>query len=160
MDVEIREVCSLITGQASISFNPVGGDLEKIGVDRRVKITLFPEKEKTVEKIIGFLVLAKGHPISREILKQECQRKGWRLATAFELAALLEVLFANNISKEIKHSVEDNLKTVVVALGDSFSGNYVAISKPNWDWSLTLFAPQELNDSFNFAVVKTTELIT
>ncbi len=154
-----EEIFELTIEQEPISFTPVGGDLEKIGIDRKEKIVLFPPKEqwKTSKTIISFFIPEKGKPINCEAIGHWCKENGWRLATGFELASLYEKLWKDFDEKKIEER-ELNEKLYLlrsaVAIGDSYKGNYIATSKPNWDYSLTLYSSQELSENFRFVIVK------
>lgn len=109
---------------------------------------------------ISFFIPEKGKPVDRNVIEQWCKENGWRLATGFELASLANKLWSE-IEKEYEHNKEQGHDyekmyslTFAVALGDSYKGNYVATTVPQWDLSLTLYSPQELNDFFKLAIVK------
>ncbi|PJC69633.1 MAG: hypothetical protein CO014_02330 [Candidatus Tagabacteria bacterium CG_4_8_14_3_um_filter_41_8] len=158
--MKTEEIFELTPEQEPISFTPVGGDLEKIGIDSKEKLVLFPpEEQQEISKTItvSFFIPEKGKPINREAIERWCKENGWRLATGFELASLYEKLWKDYNEKKIdERELNEKLYSLrsAVAIGDSCKGNYVATSKPNWDYSLTLFSPQELNDNFRFAIVK------
>lgn len=172
MYVNTDETFELMLEQEKISFYPVGGDLEKIGVNRKEEIVLLPPQEDqerfSKNETIGFLVLKKGESVDREVMEKWCKENGWRLATGFELASLHNKLWKEagdkiDRRKKVLSSDQEQLDDVysnlsllkrVVAIGDSHNGNYVSTTIPNWDWMLTLYSGKELNDSFKFAVVK------
>lgn len=172
MDIDPNIIFELVTKQEPISFSPVGGDLEKIGIDRKEKIILLPPKENneyfSKNKTVSFLILNKEKPVNREEVEKWCVKNGWRLATGFELASLHEQLwkkFDDDMErrKKLPQSDPEKFKTDYsklkslehsVAVGDNHKGNHVATTVPQWDWALTLYSPDELNSSFKFAVIK------
>lgn len=164
-------IFELVTKQEPIFFSPVGGDLEKIGIDRKEKIILLsPEDNEyfSKNKNIGFLILNKEEPVNREEVEKWCVKNGWRLATGFELASLHKQLwkeFDDDMERRKKLPPSDPEQSKnnysklaslehTVAIGDNYKGNYVATTVPQWDWLLTLYSPDELNSSFKFAVIK------
>lgn len=164
-------IFELVTKQEPISFSPVGGDLEKIGIDRKEKIILLPPKEDNEyffkNKTVGFLILNKGEPVNHEEVEKWCVKNGWRLATGFELASLHKQLwkeFDDDLESrkklpplDLERSKNNYSKLAslehTVAIGDNYKGNHIATTVPQWDWSLTLYSPDELS-SFKFAVIK------
>lgn len=163
--MKAKEVFELTLTQEPIFFTPVGGNdnLKKIGLNDREEIVLTPPKEqegapKTLN--MSFFIPEKGKPFDRNVVEQWCKENGWRLATGFELASLANKLWSDlekeyEQDKERGHNYEklDSL-TFAVALGDSYKGNYVATTVPQWDWSLTVYSPKELSGSCKFAIVK------
>lgn len=148
VSMKTEELFEFAPGQEPISFAPVGGDLERIGVDSRKKIILFPPSggQESPKKItISVWVPEKGKSISREVVEQWCKENGWELATGFELASFYETAWNDYSKKEISEkelsAKLDFLGANAVATGDDYEGNYVATSKAQWDYSLTLFSP-------------------
>ena len=172
MNIDPDKIFELVLKQDPISFSPVGGDLENIGINKQEKIVLLPPKEDheyfSKNKTVGFLKLKKGESINREAMEKWCNENGWKLATGFELASLYKQLwkkFDDDVErrKKLPTSDPERFKTDyseleslehAVAINDKYKGNHIATTVPQWDWALTLYSPDELNDSFKFFIVK------
>lgn len=172
MNIDPDKTFEFTPKQEPISFSPVGGDLEKIGIDSKEKIILLPPKEDneyfSKNKTAGFLILNKEEAVNCEEIKKWCAKNGWRLATGFELANLYEQLwkeFGDDVERRKKLTTSDperfkndysKLASLehTIAVGDNYKGNYVSATVPQWDWALTLYSSDELNSSFKFVVVK------